>query len=121
MKYRILDADGDYSFGKSQQNITYGIYAVSQAIKTRLKLLRGEWWENVGEGTPLFQEILGARASPERKLLVDSIIKDRIVNTANVLGIRDFSSMLENRKYSFECIVATKYGDISVGDIDLTL
>lgn len=121
MKYRILDADGDYSFGKSQQNITYGIYAVAQAIKTRLKLLKGEWWENLEEGTPLFQEILGARGSSDRQMIVDSIVKDRIINTRDVLAIRDFSSEFKNREYTFSCTVTTRYGDIDIGDIDLRL
>lgn len=121
MKYRILDADGDYSFGKGSQNITYGIYAVAQAIKTRLKLLKGEWWENIEEGTPLFQEILGASASPDRQMIVDSIIKDRIIKTKDVLGIKEFSSEFKNREYSFSCTAITRYGDIDVGDIGLRL
>ena len=112
MRYRILDVDGDYSFGRSSQNITYGIHAVGQAIRTRLLLLKGEWWENVEEGLPLFQEIIGQRGDVNRLMIADSIIKDRIVNTKNVLAIKEFNSEFEDRSYTFSCVVYTKFGEL---------
>lgn len=119
MKYRILDIDGDYSFGKGQQDITYGAYAVAQAIKTRLSLLQGEWWEDVEEGLPLFQDILGTGADMNNLLIVDGIIRDRILSTKDVLNITEFDSLLEGRNYTFTCRVDTKYGEINISDLDL--
>lgn len=114
MRYRMLDVDGDYSFGKGQQNITYGTYAVSQAIKTRLLLLKGEWWENTEEGLPLFQSILGHSGAINNLIIVDNLIKERIVKTKDVITIKNFESSFENRNYSFSCTVETKYGDATV-------
>lgn len=116
MKYRILDSNGDYSFGRGQQNITYGSFAVSQAIKTRLKQLYGEWWEDKKDGLPLFQEILGRPGIDGNISIADSLIKERIIGTKDVTSIKEFSSTYENRNYLFSCTVNTKYGTVSVTD-----
>lgn len=110
----MLDNNDDYSFGKGQQNITYGSYAVAQAIKTRLQLLKGEWWENIQEGLPLFQEILGTSGATSNIFIVDSLIKDRIIKTPNVLSIKDFNSKFEERKYSFNCSILSRFGEINL-------
>jgi hypothetical protein len=110
----MLDQNGDYSFGKGQQNFTYGTYAVSQAIKTRLALLKNEWWEDLDSGLPLFQNILGQPGTSKNLLLVDSLIKKTIAETQDVINIKSFESSYENRKYSFSCTVETKYGDATV-------
>lgn len=114
MKYRILDVNGDYSFGKGQQNITYGTFAVAQAIKTRLLLLKGEWWENKEEGLPLFQDILSTSGGVNNLAIVDNLIKERIIKTKDVIGIKDFQSNFDNRIYSFSCKVDTKYGETNL-------
>lgn len=100
--------------GRGQQNLTYGIYAVKQAIQTRLKLLYAEWWEDKEDGLPLFEQILGRLATTNDLTIVDSKIKERILGTTDVISIEDFSSTCEDRKYSFECTVNTKYGSISI-------
>ncbi|MDU2894447.1 MAG: hypothetical protein E7B53_04800 [Clostridium sp.] len=114
MRYRMLDIDGDYQFGKGQQNFTYGTYAVAQAIKTRLKLLKGEWWENTSEGLPLFEQIIGVNGSQDDLYLVDSIIKERIIGTENVKSIESFKSEYINRAYTFSCVVNSKFGEVTV-------
>lgn len=114
MRYRMLDIDGDYQLGKGQQNFTYGTYAVAQAIKTRLKLLKGEWWENTSEGLPLFEQIIGANGSQDDLYLVDSIIKERIIGTENVKSIESFKSEYINRTYTFSCVVNSKFGEVTV-------
>ena len=34
LKYRMLDNDGDYSFGNNDQDYTSGIDAIAQAVQT---------------------------------------------------------------------------------------
>ena len=116
MKYRILDENGDYLFGMGQQNLTYGNYAVAQAISTRLKQLKGEWWEDTEDGLPLFQDILGKTSAPENITIIDSLIKKRIIETKDVISIEEFSSTYEDRSYSYKCTVNTKYGTISISN-----
>jgi len=114
LRYRILDANGDYLFGKGQQNFTYGKYSVAQAIKTRLALLQNEWWEDLDQGLPLFQSILGQNGTPDNIAIVDLLIKNVISGTQDVISIQDFISTYENRVYTFTCSVTTKYGVTTV-------
>lgn len=121
MRYRILDENDDYQLGKGQQYFTYGTYAVAQAIKTRLKLLKGEWWENTEEGLPLFQDILGKQGTKDNLYITDTLIKERIIGTPNVTSITDFNSEYnsENRSYSFSCTVNTKFGELNLTNYTL--
>lgn len=81
MIYRMLDKDGDYILGNGNSQFLSGSEAVAQAIITHLKLLLGEWWEDVNLGTPLFQSILGKPGSDEYLLSVDNIFKAKILST----------------------------------------
>lgn len=119
MIYRILDVNGDYQFGKGLQQFTYGAYAVAQAIKTRLKLLKGEWFEDTQSGLPLFQQIIGQKGTNIALELIDAIIKEIIINTLNVTNIESYSHEYDSvsRKYSFNCVVDTPFGSITVSDV----
>ncbi|WP_199242630.1 hypothetical protein [Desulfosporosinus fructosivorans] len=85
--------------------------AVAQAIKTSLLLLRGEWWEDTGDGLPLFQNILGQSGTQEHLTSTDLLIKDRILSTQGVSQIQSFQSSYANRRYNVEnCTVLTNTG-----------
>lgn len=114
MRYRILDVNGDYSFGKGQQNFTYGRFAVAQAIKTSLALLKGEWWEDTSAGLPLFQSMLGQPGTTDNIALADLSIKKVINGVTGVTGIQDFTSNYTNRIYTFACSVSTLYGVVAI-------
>lgn len=118
IRYRILDANGDMTFGRGSQNLTYGSYAVGQAIQTRLKLLKGEWFEDTEDGLPLFQQMLGKRYSVNNLQIVDSLIRERILGTTDVTEITEYSSNFssEDRTYSFTAKVNTNYGIITISN-----
>ena len=54
MKYRKQLANGDYSFGNNIQDFYTGQEAIAQAIKTKILLFYGEWWEDISQGIPMF-------------------------------------------------------------------
>ncbi|WP_163855832.1 hypothetical protein [Paenibacillus elgii] len=110
MKYRKLN-NGDYSFGGNGNDFYEGTLAVSQAIKTNLRLLKGEWWEDKEKGLPLFQSIIGQAGTPQHVQAADLLIQGVILNAPGVVRIRNFQSNYENRKYSLNCTVETQYGD----------
>lgn len=118
MRYRRLDDNDDYVFGQSGQDFYTGVDAVAQAIYTRLKLLYGEWWEDISDGLPLFQNILGAPGSPQNKQAIDALITERILGTLNVKGINSFTSTIDanTRAYSFRCTVNTAFGITTIGN-----
>jgi hypothetical protein len=114
-----VNAEGDYSFGQNKQNFVNTREAVGQAVKTRLKLLYSEWWEDIEDGLPLFEQILAVPATGNNKQLVDKIVQDRIQNTLNVTGISTFQSVFDSktRTYTFTCNIDTVYGQINIGDV----
>jgi len=109
MLYRRLDGSDDYSLGKV---FLRDVEAVAQAIKTNLRLLKGEWWEDVSKGLPLFESILGRSGSDENIRAVDLIIKDQILSTKGVVSIKSLKSSCLNRRYSFSCIINTEFGEV---------
>jgi hypothetical protein len=112
--YRALDNNGDFILGKTVNTYVTGVYAVAQAVKTRLLLLQGEWWEDTADGLPLFQQILGQSGSEKHLDAIDLLIKSRILGTAGVKTIASFSRNYENRNYSFSCVLDTIYGQTLV-------
>ena len=108
LTYRKLDENGDYMIGVQGEMLT-GLQAIAQAIKTRLREIRGEWWEG-GDGTalPYFYGILGQKGIT--KAALDLQVIARIMDTVGVINVFDIASTLVGRKYSFSCKVRTVYG-----------
>ncbi|MFC8686309.1 hypothetical protein [Brevibacillus porteri] len=106
MRYRPLE-NGDYTMGKP---FLVDAAAVGQAIKTRLLLLQGEWWEQLDDGLPLFQNILGTRGDQRELQQVDLLVQERILGTPNVANIVEFQSSYANRTYSFRGEAETTFG-----------
>ena len=71
MKYRKLDNNGDYSFGSGFSDFVYDKNAIAQAIKTKILLFYGEWWEQIDDGIPMFQSILGAYDTESVEIISD--------------------------------------------------
>lgn len=107
MRYRKLDENGDMTFGNNRFDFLKDLEAVKQAIVTRLKLLKGEWWENTEEGLPLFQDILASRNIEKTK----RIIMTRIQNTDGVLSVNSLVVTFENRILNIIASVSTIYGE----------
>ncbi len=128
MRYRRLDENHDYTFGKGLGNFLEDEVgnpeAVAQAIQTRLLLFTGEWWEDLRDGLPLWQKILGNRVRDRG--IVDSLIVDRIKGlqlpdeTYGVTDVLNVQSVFDTdeREYSFQCEVDTIFGKLYVTNKD---
>ena len=115
MIYRRIDENGDYTFGQGKYNFVSSLDAVAQAIKTRLLLLYAEWWENLEDGVPLFEQILSQKMTLQNKNTIDLLIKERILSTDNVTGIYDYASDFNylSNTYSVTTTVNTTYGTVT--------
>lgn len=113
MRYRQLTSTGDYTFGQGNLNYVEKQEAVSQAVKTRLKLLLGEWWEDLEDGLPLFQVILLQRGNEDGRQTIDLLVQERILDTAHVTGISSFQSEMAGRVYKAEAVIDTEFGQIT--------
>lgn len=109
MTVRALDENGDI--------VTRGVQfiggqdEIAQTIKTRLALFLGEYFRNIKEGTPWYEQILGKFVSLD---VVEAVLRARIANTPGVIRILSFTADfdLDSRKYSVTSVVLTKYGDL---------
>ena len=119
MLHRRLDENWDYVFGHGKADYLSGREAVGQAVKTRLLLLYGEWWEDQEDGLPLFERILSSSGSDENKRAVDIIFARRIGDTTGVLNVSWYDSTFDRNKraYSFSCAVDTVYGELYVSNV----
>lgn len=91
MRYRNLN-NNDYSFGSNNLDFLNNRQSIEQAIQTKLKLLQGEWWEDITLGLPLFQSILG-RVNPDviktsiQKFISDALSSLQSVTKVNVVDV----------------------------------
>jgi hypothetical protein len=107
MKYRQLSSTGDYKFGFGNTCFLNGSEAVAQAIQTKLKLFKGDYWEDLNDGLPFFQSMAGS----SDKSAIDLIIQSRVSEVPNVTGITSFSSSIDaNRRYAATMTVSTAFG-----------
>ena len=107
MKYRALDENGDMVLRNGQAYIS-DIDAVRQACATRLRLLIYEWWEDIKDGVPYWQQIIANRDIDDAL----RIIKKRIEGTDNVLSVLDLEHKWDNdsRNLYVRAAVQSTYG-----------
>lgn len=111
MRVRKLDADGDMQFGHGSLDIYKdSAEGVAQCVMTRLALWQETWFLDVDEGTPWLQDAIGKR------MLVESVVKDRILGTDGVESIEDFEAILDpdTRRITITATINTIYGSTSV-------
>lgn len=113
---RRLDANGDPLHGNGQACFLSDLDAVAQIISTRLKLLKGEWWENLDAGTPLFQSLLGVSGSGKSPDAAALILTQRILGTPYVNSVSDVATSYNatTRAFRFTCNVQTAFGTVTV-------
>jgi hypothetical protein len=94
------------------------IYAVAQAILTRLKMFEGEWWANTADGLPLWQSILGQPAGNANQQQVEALISARINGTPYVVGLQNVNIAFNpsTRAYTYSAQVNTQFGSIVISN-----
>jgi len=110
---RRLDSQWDPQRGQSLDNFIVDIEAVAQIIATRLKLLQGEWFENLAEGTPVFQSLLGVSSTMRGVAL---ILQQVILGVPYVTGIANIQVNYQpnGRLLAFSATVETRFGSIAI-------
>lgn len=112
IKVRRLDENWDPVYGSGQNDYLTDLDAVSQIIRSRLLLFKGEWWEDLNVGIPMWQSILGVMGA--KKLTVDKIIMSYLKACPYVVAIKNFQSTLSNREYICQATVDTAFGAVYV-------
>lgn len=113
MRYRKLDAAGDYQLGGAAAFLINSPDAVAQAVLTRLNLSQGEWFIDITDGTPWLQDILGKRQQGRNP---DAAIKQRILGTPGVNSLTAYASTYDGstRKLAVSATLDTIYGTATI-------
>jgi len=103
---REFDEGGDYRIGTFVDKSA----ATVQAVSTRLKEFKGEWYLNQEDGTAWFQKIL---VKPPNLPVAEAEIKSRISGTDGVQELLKFEMTFNNetRELDIEFSAKTIWGD----------
>lgn len=82
---------------------------IAQTVKTRLALFLGEYFRNITDGTPWYEQILGKFSSLDT---VEAVLRARIANTLGVVRLTSFDTDfdLDTRNYSVRAGILTEFG-----------
>lgn len=101
------------TFGQSAANfLVDSPAAVAQRALTRLKLNEGEWYIDLLEGLPLFQDILAQKNIG----LAAAVIRDRISGTPFLNAILSYSVNFNEITRAFQVLATanTAFGPVTV-------
>lgn len=97
-------------------NLTTELDAIEQSLKQRLKSFAGDFFLDLREGVPYFQQILRKNPDP---IIVDSAFKKVIINTVGVIKLLSFSMDLDDstRELTVSFKVETQEGEINFSEV----
>lgn len=114
---RMLDAAGDVMFGRGLQSFHSGSPATIQRTRTRLLLVRGEWFLDTSEGVPWWDDPDAPDVQPimgvTRNLAyAEAILKARILGTDGVASLESFAMSFapDTRRLSVSATVTDEDG-----------
>lgn len=91
---------------------------VDQHLRANLAAFQGEWFLNIENGLPYFQEVFKKNQSPA---LIESIFKDAILKTTGVIELTEFELKVDTvtRKLFLDFSVDTIEGSISFQGLEV--
>jgi hypothetical protein len=116
MRYRRLDEVGDMVIGHGDADyLKDSPECVAQAVVTRLRLLRGEWFLDLTDGTPYVPAVFGKHTRES----YDIAIRQRILETEGVTELVEYESLFdgETRRLTVNTRINTVYGPAAVQEV----
>lgn len=113
MLFRPTDENGDMRPITRRSQLLFGANAVSAAIRSRLNLQQGEWWEDTTVGSPIVNSIISGRKTANSAPAIAHLITAYIVGTRNVAGIQNVkvSYLPATRSMAYSCLVIASNGN----------
>lgn len=84
-----LDLTGDIVIEGGDAVLVDGVDAVIQQIKIRLKMFKGEWFQNPSEGMPWFQSILQKQPNTQS---IAGIFRQAVQETPGVASVESLTT-----------------------------
>lgn len=88
-----LDTQGHLEINNYDLQLVSGVDQITQNLSIRLKFILGEWYLDVTQGIPYYEDILIKATNQYR---IESILKQEIVDTKNIAEITQFSTEYDN-------------------------
>lgn len=113
MRIRKVDESGDYVFGHGAADFHVDVPDGPALLASeRLRLWRGDWYQDTSDGTPYRERVLGRHTETVR----DLVLRARILGTEGIASIDAYDAALngETRQLEVEAEVSTAYGAASV-------
>lgn len=114
----LLDDEGDLVLENGDLVLSTGQEAIKQNILQRLRAYKGEWFLNIEDGVPYFQDILKKNPNPRA---VDGAFKVAILGTPGVTELTSFDlkydTVTRGLKLSFS--VNTIEGSVDFSEIEV--
>ncbi len=116
MRYRKWTGDGDMQAGHGAADYWEDDpRGVAQAVVSRLRLLAGEWFRDLAEGTPYVGGVFGKHTRES----YDPVIRERILDTEGVTAITSYESSCdgETRRLTVSVTIDTEYGPATIQEV----
>ena len=110
MTYRRLDADGDMLPARGNPPFE-GAEAVGAAVRSRILLFYGEWWEAPEDGLDI--SYMFGYQNDEKQRGADALLRQRIAETEGVSDILEltFGDIATNRRRTVTAVIETDTGE----------
>lgn len=112
LTYLLLDQNNDPVFIPNASLVD--ARAVDQAVLTRLKLFEGEWWEDLNNGLPVFQSILGQIGTQRSQQAMALAIQQRIEGTPLVVAVTNVQFQFKDGTFQFTANYDTVFGPSTI-------
>lgn len=108
-----LDSSGDIDLTEGKISLVNTVQSLTaQRITIKLRTYKGEWYLDLSQGVPYFQQIF--KKSSNSKALADTILKGVISSDEDVVSLNSFESSLSSSgNYSCTFNVTTSSGAIT--------
>ena len=113
MIIRGLDGNGEWLFGRGQQDYARGKQAIVLNIKTRLRSFVNDCFFDQEAGI----DWLNRLGNNNQRELLEADIQNQILNSFGVTNIVDFNSNLDDRKLTVNYTITTIDGDVASEEI----
>lgn len=116
MRYRKWTGQADIQMGHGDADYWRDDpLGVAQAVVSRLRLLREEWFLDLAEGTPYVGGVFGQHTRQS----YDLVIRERVLGTQGVTAITGYDSSLDpdTRRLTVSVTIDTDYGEASLTEV----
>ena len=117
MKFRQINSDGDWTFGKGLNNYARENNAIGLNIETRIKSWIGDCFFDQQAGIDWVNRL----GSKNQRELLELDLRNIILQSEGVTGILNFDTFLVGRNFTADYSVQTVYSQSYTDSIEVTI